>query len=446
MSNTSRQPASRHRVVIVGGGFGGLYAAKALARRDADVTLIDRRNYHLFQPLLYQVATGGLSPGDISATLRSELKSAKNVRVLLGNVDDILPDKRAVTVRDITANRTLQVPYDSLILATGATHTYFGNDQWVDTAPGLKTVEDALEIRRRIFSALEQAEVESDPAVRAELLTFVIVGAGPTGVELAGALAELSRRTLRGEFRSIDPEKARIALVEGLARVLPMFPEDLSKNARRVLEDLGVEVRTGALVTGIDGATVQLKSGDTVETLRARTVLWTAGVQASSLGGILVERTGAESDRAGRIVVDGNLNPTGYPDIYVIGDLAYYEQDGRPLPGVAQVAIQQGRHAARVIRARLRGAASPAFRYRDYGNLAVIGRNVAVADFGFVRITGFLAWLAWALVHIAKLIGFQNRMLVMVQWSFDYLTRNKGARLITETSHFVRRKNEGEDT
>lgn len=416
-----------HQVVIIGGGFGGLYAAKALARRPVQVTLIDRRNFHLFQPLLYQVATGGLSPGDISSPLRAVLSPYKNIRVLTAEAIDIDPQQQRVILRDG------ELPYDTLIVATGSSHHYFGHDEWSPLAPGLKTIEDALEMRRRILLAFEAAEREHDPARRRAWMMFVIVGGGPTGVELAGALGELAQSTLRHEFRTIDPSEAQILLLEGTERVLPMYPPDLSARATRSLARLGVTVQTNTLVTDIQGTTVTLRRGEQTGSIEARTVLWAAGMHASPLGQILARRTGAELDRAGRVVVTPNLNLPGYPTIFVIGDLANYaHQNGTPLPGVAQVAMQQGQYVADLIVTRYKEQRNlPGFYYHDKGNLAVVGRNAAVADFGFVRFGGFIAWLIWVFVHIAYLIEFDNRLAVMLRWAWNYFTRKRGARLIT---------------
>lgn len=414
--------------VIVGGGFAGLRAARHLRRVPVDVTLVDRRNFHLFQPLLYQVATGGLSPADIAAPLRAVLKRQRRARVLLGEAVGVDAAARRVLLRDGGA-----LDYDTLVLAAGARHHYFGRPEWEALAPGLKTVEDATEVRRRVLLAFEAAEREADPERRRALLTFVVVGAGPTGVELAGALAEIARETLRGDFRSFDPAGARVLLVEGGERVLPSYPPDLSERARRSLERLGVETRTGALVTALTPESVTLKRGGESETLAARVVLWAAGVQASPLGRALRDATGCELDAAGRVVVAPDLSVPGHPEIFVVGDLARaLGGDGRPLPGVAPVAMQQGRHVARAVAARLRGRTPPAFRYFDKGSLATIGRAAAVADFGRLRFGGYPAWLAWLFIHLMYLVEFENRLLVFVQWAWNYFTRNRSARLITE--------------
>jgi len=416
-----------HRVVIVGGGFGGLYAAQALRKAPVEVTLIDRRNFHLFQPLLYQVATGGLSPGDIASPLRAVLGRQRNATVLLGEMVDLDPEERRVLLSDGA------VPYDTLILATGATHHYFGHDDWAAVAPGLKTVEDATEIRRRVFLAFEAAEREPDHDRRHAWLTFVIVGAGPTGVELAGALAEIANETLRHDFRHIDPREASILLVEATDRVLPPYQPDLSEAAAAQLERLGGTPLTGATVIALDAHGVTLSRAGGQERIAARTVMWAAGVQASPLGAVLRDRLGAPLDRAGRVMVAPDLTVPGHSEVFVIGDLAHYAGDTeRPLPGVAPVAMQQGRWVAELIQARGEARAHPGvFRYRDRGSMAVIGRGAAVADLGWIRFRGHPAWLAWIFIHILYLIEFENRLLVLVQWAWNYLTWNRGARLIT---------------
>lgn len=419
-------------VVIIGGGFGGLYAAKALGRAPVRVTLVDKRNFHLFQPLLYQVATGGLSPGDIASPLRAVLNKYKNIRVLIAEVTDLKPDERKVILRDG------ELSYDLLIVATGVSHHYFGRDDWAHFAPGLKTIEDATEIRRRIFLAFEAAERETDLEKRRAWLTFVIVGGGPTGVELAGALGELAHKTLKNDFRSIDPTEAKILLLEGLERVLPSYPPDLSAKAEQSLIQLGVTVQTKTMVTEIQDGLITFHHGDgQPEQLKARTILWGAGMKASPLGQILAERTGAALDRAGRVMVEPDLTLAHRPDIFVIGDLANYSHQGeKPLPGVAQVAMQQGQYVANLIQRRLKGESLPPFHYQDRGSLAVIGRNAAVADLGFLKFGGFLAWLIWIFIHIAYLIEFDHRVLVMFQWAWNYFTRRRGARLITGRDPF----------
>jgi NADH dehydrogenase len=417
----------RHRVVIVGGGFGGLYATKALKGQDVDITLIDRRNYHLFQPLLYQVATGSLSPGEVAAPLRAILRRQRNVRVWLGEAVSIDPATRNLILADGS------VPYDSLIVACGARNHYFGNDAWEVVAPGLKSIEDATEVRRKLLFAFEAAERETDPARRHAWLTFVIVGGGPTGVELAGALAEIAHATLRSDFRSIHPEDAQILLVEGLSRVLTAFPEYLSAAAEKSLERLGVRVRTNVKVTGIDPEGVTLSVSGTPERVESRTVIWAAGVAPSGFGAILAKCAGAQLDRQGRVIVEPDLTIPGHPEIFVIGDLAHATDPGSstPLPGVAPVAMQQGAYVARAIVSRLRGETVRPFHYHNKGNLAVIGRASGVADFGRMGFHGVLAWLLWLFVHLMYLAGFQNRLLVFLRWGFQYLTFSRGARLIT---------------
>lgn len=428
---TAHRNEALPHVVIVGGGFGGLLTARSLAEAPVRVTLVDRRNHHLFQPLLYQVATGGLSPANIAAPLRSLVRRQKQTRVLL----------EEVTGFDLEGRRALlgeqSLDYDYLVVATGAGQSYFGHDDWAARAPGLKTLEDATRIRRRVLLAYEEAERSQDPERIRQLLTFVVVGAGPTGVELAGALAEVAHSTLTGEFRSIDPDQARVILVEGAGRVLPPFPEKLSASARRGLEDLGVEVRTGMRVESIDDHGLDLvPTTDEGEASRldANTVLWAAGVQASPLGKALAEQSDAELDRAGRVAVEADCSLHGRPEVYVIGDLACYRHGlERPLPGLAPVAMQQGRYVGKRIRHLARGTKpdpSP-FRYVDKGNMAVIGRRRAVADINGLQVSGMLAWLMWLFVHLLYLAEFQNRVLVVVQWGWNYVTRNRSARLIT---------------
>jgi NADH dehydrogenase len=407
-------------VVVVGGGFGGLNAARALAGRPVRVTLLDRRNHHLFQPLLYQVATAALNASDIAAPLRSVLRRARNVTVLLAEVERV-----DLAARRLALDRG-QLGYDALILAAGAGHSYFGHEDWEAFAPSLKTLEDALEIRRRVLLAYEAAEREADGAEQQALLTFVVVGGGPTGVELAGALAEISRQTIARDFRVIDPTRARILLIEGGGRVLTAFPESLSERARRALERIGVEVRTGAIVTRVTADAVWLGS----EQIRARTVLWAAGVAATPLARTL----GVPLDRAGRVSVEADLSLPGHPEVFVIGDMSVFrDQSGTPLPGLAPVAIQQGRRAADNVLRRLGGRPTLAFRYRDRGIMATIGRAAAVAVVGGVQLSGLIAWLAWLFVHIMFLIGFRNRLLVLFEWAWAYVSWQRGARLITRT-------------
>jgi NADH:ubiquinone reductase (H+-translocating) len=425
--------ASRlHRVVIVGGGFGGLHVARSLKRAAARVTLIDRRNFHLFQPLLYQVATGAISPANIAAPLRNILKRQRNAEVLLGEVVGFDVSRRRVILRDGEGE------YDTLVVAAGARHSYFGRDQWEPWAPGLKTIEDALEIRRRILLAFERAERETDPDLRREWLTFVIVGGGPTGVELAGALAEIANYTLEHDFRHIDPADARILLVEAVDRVLSTFPPQLSARAARSLDRLGIVLRLRTMVTDVRREAVVLRAGETSETVRARTVMWAAGVQASPLGRGLAEQTGAQLDRAGRILVGPDLTLPGHPEIFVIGDLAHVvAAGGGPLPGTAPVAIQSGRYVGRVVRRRLAGRPIHPFRYRNFGMLATIGRFAAVADFGRLRFGGFVAWVLWLFVHLMKLVSFENRLLVFIQWGWNFLTFKRPARLITGADEWM---------
>lgn len=404
-------------VVVVGGGFGGLWAARALRDAPVRITLVDRGNHHLFQPLLYQVATAGLSAPNIAAPLRHILRRQKNVTVLLGEVDGIVPDAKQVRLAD---GRTLD--YDHLLLASGATHAYFGHDDWAAHAPGLKTLDDALEIRRRILTAFERAEAEDDAAKREAWLTFAIVGGGPTGVEMAGTLAEIARHTLHGEFRRADPRRARVLLLEAGPRVLASFPESLSEKARTQLQKLGVEVRTGVPVAAIDGEGVQLGE----ERIAARTVLWAAGVAASPLARDL----GVPLDRAGRVIVQPDLSVPGHPAIFVAGDLASLQYAGKPVPGVAPAAKQMGRHVAQAIRAHLQGRAPTPFRYRDFGNLATIGRMAAVVDLHGFRFSGLLAWWFWLAAHVFFLIGFRNRMVVMIDWAQAYWSYQRSARII----------------
>jgi NADH dehydrogenase len=417
-------------VVIVGGGFGGLRAARALRRAPVEVTLIDRRNFHLFQPLLYQVATGALSPGDITSPLRHILRRQRNTRVWLAEVTGVDAASRRIHLHDGA------VGYDTLIVAAGAGYQYFGHDEWKPLAPALKTVEEALDIRARIFSAFEAAEREHDPALRRAWLTFVIVGAGPTGVELAGALGEIAHDTLRHDFRAIDPREARIVLVEGADRVLPGYPPDLCAKAAGSLGRLGVTIRVSTHVVGIDPGSVTVRTAGVDERIPSRVVLWAAGVRAAPLAPIVAAATGAEVDRAGRLIVGPDLSLAGHPEIFVIGDMAHArDADGNPLPGVAPVAMQQGTYVAGVIRGRLQGQAPAPFRYRDRGTMATIGRAAAVADLGWIRFAGLPAWLAWLFVHLMYIVGFENRVLVLIQWAWSYFTWNRGARLITVAQH-----------
>jgi NADH dehydrogenase len=413
-----------HHVVIVGGGFGGLYAARALARHDVQITLLDRKNHHTFQPLLYQVATAGLNPADIAVPIRSILRDHPNVEVLLGAVAAVHPEARTLSLDDGAT-----IPYDTLILATGATHSYFGHPEWAAVAPGLKTLEDALEIRKRIYFAFEAAEREPNEALRAPWLTFVVVGGGPTGVELAGTLGEISRQTLRHDFRHIKPSESCILLLEGSADILGTYVPELRAKAKQQLEHLGVDVRTNARVIGIDHAGVALAAidGKPGETIPSHTVLWAAGVAASPLAKTL----GAPLDRAGRVLVEPDLSVPGHPEIFVIGDMAAVKQDNGFVPGVAPAAIQEAKHTAENIVRGLAGQPRRPFRYHDKGSLATIGRASGIADFGRLKLSGFLAWVAWLLIHVFFLIGFRNRFIVMFEWALSYLTFQRGARLIT---------------
>ena len=420
--------ATRHRVVILGGGFAGLVAAQTLKRANANVTLIDRRNFHLFQPLLYQVATGSLSPAEIASPLRAVLSRQKNVEVLLGEAVDLDPAAKQVVLRD-----GARFPYDSLIVATGSKTSYFGKDQWRGIAPSLKTVEEATAIRHKLLYAFERAERASSEAEARDWLTFIIVGAGATGLELAGALAEIARETLKHDFRRIRPEEARIILLEGSLRVLSAYPEDLSAKAEQLVSKLGVEVHKGTFVTSIDADGVDYKQGNETKRMNAKNVLWTGGVIATTFGRTVSDRTHAETDKSGKIKVNPDLTIPNFPDIFVTGDLAFVlNHDGSQVPGVAQPAIQEGHYAAKVIRARIDGAPTPPpFHYFNRGDMAVIGRAAAVADiFGF-HVSGLPAWLAWLFIHLLNIVQFQSRILVFIQWGFLYLTFSRGARLIT---------------
>ncbi|MDQ3128552.1 MAG: NAD(P)/FAD-dependent oxidoreductase [Chloroflexota bacterium] len=430
---TTTMAPRRHRVLIVGGGFGGLYAAKELGRDErVEVTLVDRRNHYLFSPLLYQVATGAVSPGDIAQPLRSILRRQKNTTVLLGEAVDLDPERREVRLADGGP-----ILYDTLIVAAGARHSYFGHDEWASDAPGLKSLDDATEMRRRILIAFEAAEREHDPDRRREWMTFVLVGGGPTGVELAGALGEIARDTLRRDFRSIDTARARIFLVEAMDRILPTYPPKQSASAKRQLERLGATVRTGTRVVDLDdrSVTVETKDGRT-ERIPARTTLWAAGNLVSPFVAAVAAATGAPTDRAGRILVEPDLTFPGHPEVFAIGDAAVmpWKQD-RPVPGVAQGGIQGGRHAAKTIRRRLSSEPTPPFRYANKGDVAVIGRLAGVTDIPwlgpFGRQSGFVAWALWLLIHIVYLIGFANRLVVTVRWAWSFLTHGRGSRLIT---------------
>jgi NADH dehydrogenase len=417
---------SSAHVVLIGGGFGGLTAAKTLRGQDVRITLLDRRNHHVFQPLLYQVATATLSPGDIASPIRWIFRHQEHLRVLLAEVEAIDTAARRVRLVDGAV-----IGYDYLIVASGASHAYFGHPEWAKYAPGLKTLEDALEIRRRVLVAFERAERESDPARQQRLLTFVIVGGGPTGVELAGTLAEMARQTLRDDFRSIDTARTRIVVIEAGPTILASFPEPLRAAARRSLARLGVEVRENTMVTDIDAGGVTLNNGS----LAAGTVLWAAGVAASPV----VRTLGVPLDRAGRVVVEPDLSIAGHAEVFVVGDAAAFVQDGTSLPGVAQVAIQQAAHAARGVLHRTRGEPTTRFTYRDKGSMAIIGRGSAIADLGWTQFNGVLAWFAWLFIHILMLIGFRNRLAVLFQWAMSYITYQRSVRLITNTDQVTDR-------
>jgi NADH dehydrogenase len=410
----------RPRIIIIGGGFGGLSAAKALKRANADVTVIDRTNHHLFQPLLYQVATASLSASDISAPIRHVLRHQKNTTVLLAEVRGVDVDRKVVHI-DLPDR---EIPYDYLIVATGSHHAYFGHDEWAPLAPGLKAIEDAAEVRRRFLLAFERAEKSTDAAEREAYMTFVIVGAGPTGAELSGALPEITRKALYPDFRNIDTRKARVILVEGGPRILPTFPADLAEHARKDLTDLGVEVRTNSIVTRVEPDAVYI--GD--EKITTKTVFWAAGNKASRVGKML----GAPLDHVGRVLVNPDLSIPGHPEVFVVGDLAYLvREDGRQVPGVCPAANQEGGHAAKNVRRLMGHLSTKPFKYWNKGDLAVIGRSRAIADFGKVRFSGRIAWFLWLTIHITYLIGFRNRLSVMIQWAYSYFTFQRGVRLIT---------------
>ncbi len=428
MSATTPRTAARHQVVVVGSGFGGLFAVKKLAHADVDVTLVSRTVHHLFQPLLYQVATGILSEGEIAPATREILRGQPNARVLLGDVLDVDPDAKTLTFAGEGTTTTL--PYDSLVVAAGAGQSYFGNDHFAEFAPGMKTVDDALELRGRIFTAFERAELASTPEEVARALTFVVVGAGPTGVEMAGQIAELAHRTLRGEFRSISPSTSRIILVDAADRVLPPFHPALSQDTHDRLRQMGVDVRLKTRVTDLDGSGLTVVTPDgATRRIEAETIMWAAGVEANPLGRLVAERTGAETDRAGRVVVAPDTSVPGYPDVFVVGDLMALDR----LPGVAQVAIQSGQHAAATIAARLEGRPVPgAFRYKDKGSMATISRFAAVTQIGRVRLTGFVAWAAWLFVHLLYLIGFKNRVTTLLHWAISFVGRGRTQRAVTK--------------
>lgn len=425
MTNSQSQEKAPH-VVVVGGGFAGLYTAKDLGNAPVKVTLVDKRNFHLFQPLLYQVATGSLSPADISSPLRLVVGRNRNTHVILDEVVDINPREKQVIMREGVLN------YDKLVIGTGVHHHYFGNEHWENDAPGLKSIENALDIRRRIFLAFEEAEKVSSPEEKEEWLTFVIVGGGPTGVELAGAIAEIAHKVIKNDFQEIDTTKARILLIEGMDRVLPPYPEELCQKAQESLEHLGVKVLTNRMVTNIENNVVSIRHGEEIEIIKTRTTLWAAGVKAGSLAETIAKRTNAETDRAGRIMVEPDLSIKNHPNIFIIGDLAHFaHQDNKPLPGIAPVAMEEGRYVAKLIKAQIRGEAIAPFSYVDKGSLAVIGDNYAVVNLGFVKLSGFIAWLIWVFAHIYYLIEFDNKLVVMIQWAWNYMTRGRGARLIT---------------
>jgi len=415
-------------IVIIGGGFGGLYAAQHLKHAPAQISLLDRRNFHLFQPLLYQVATGGLSPANISAPLRAILKAQKNTSVLLAEVVDIDPKTRTLSFSDGES-----LNYDYLIVATGASHNYFGNAHWEKHAPGLKTIEDATEIRRRVLLAFEAAERESDPVLRKAWLRFVVIGGGPTGVELAGALAEIAHETLKDNFRKINPADAEILLIEAGERILAPYAPELSEKARLALEKLGARVKLKTAVTDIQAGQITLKYQDQSQELKTQTILWGAGVQASPLGKVLAQGTGVELDRAGRVKVEPDLSLPGHPEIFVIGDLACLIQDGKQVPGVAPAAMQAGKYVARLLQQKIHNPQmkTTPFHYLDKGSMATIGRSLAVVQVGKLQFSGLLAWLMWLFIHILYLVEFTNRLMVLMQWGWNYLSRNRSARLIT---------------
>ncbi len=428
-------PSMRHRVVVIGGGFGGLRAVQGLRGAGVEITLIDRRNFHLFQPLTYQVATGALSPGEIAYPLRALFKQRADVRVLQAEVAGVDVDARTVMLSGVDDIEPPPVPYDTLVVAAGSAYSYFGHEEWRAIAAEVKSLESALAVRSRVLAAFERAELSDDPEIEASEMTFIVVGAGPTGVEMAGQIAELARDTLRQDFRSIDPPQARILLVEAADRVLGSFPKSLSHRASRALERLGVTVMVNRMVTDIDPRAVTLRAGDgSEEQIATRTVIWAAGVNASPLAGLLAQLADTDVDRAGRVTVEPDLTLPGHPAIIALGDMVRVRAEGGTTvtyPGVAPVAIQQGRYAARLIRDRLAGRGTPPFHYRDKGNVATIGRRAAVVDLGYVRLSGTLAWLVWLVVHLWYLVGFENRLLVIIRWAISFVTRGRGARLIT---------------
>lgn len=434
MTSKESNKENLHHVVILGGGFGGLYAAKMLSKGSkgkVKVTVVDKRNFHLFQPLLYQVAAGWLSPGDIASPLRVVLNDYPDTYVLKAEVTDIVPNEKKVLFTDG------EITYDTLIVATGSYHHYFGHDNWAQTAPGLKTVEDALEMRRKILLSFEAAERETDPEIQKEWMTFLIIGAGPTGVELAGTIGELTRTTLKDDFRNINTEDAKIILVEGLEQVLPTYPKSLAKKAEKLLKKLGVTIKVNTMVTDLNGSNAIISRNGEKEKIQSKTILWTAGVKASSLGKSISQKTGAELDRSGRVVVNNDLSIPGHADIFIIGDLAHLSIEGKdPLPGVAPVAMQEGKYVAKLILNRLRDKETKPFKYQEKGNLAIIGTDTAVADLGKLKFAGFFAWLVWAFVHIRYLIEFDSKVIVLFRWAWSYLTRKRGVRLITGEDPF----------
>ncbi len=416
----------KHHVVIVGGGFGGLHVARAFKSKNIQITLVDRKNHHLFQPLLYQVATGGLSQADIASPIRGILKKRQHIRVLLGEVIDILPRQKKIILKDC------DIDYDTLVVATGVQHHYFGNESWEEHAPSLKSVEDAIYIRKKILQAFEIAELEQSVSQRQQFLNFIIVGGGSTGVEMAGAIGELAKKTLKGNFRSFDPTETQIELVEALPRILPEFDPELSKYAAKKLAQLGVHVRTDSKVTDVTENGITIQKNDQSEFIAAKTIFWAAGTRASALGYVLQQRLEAETDKSGRLVVNQHCQLPQKSDIFVIGDLALAkDKHGKPIPGVAQAAIQQGKYVAKYIDRKLKGEDTKPYRYKDKGDLVVIGRGAAISRIWKFKDTGLFAWVLWLLVHIIYLVGFQNRMMVLVQWAWFYITKNKGARLIT---------------
>jgi NADH dehydrogenase len=421
MNKVSREPT----VVIIGGGFGGLNAAQKLGNKSVKVILIDKRNFHLFQPLLYQVATGGLSPADISSPLRSILKKYQNIEIRKDTVVEVDPDtKKLIT-------NSGDIVYDYLIIATGAHHYYFGHDQWESMAPGLKTIENATDIRSRVLDAFERAEVETDPEKIKELLTFVIVGAGPTGIEMAGAIGEMAINTLVDDFNNINTADAKIYLIEGLDRALPGYPPILSTKAGQALESLGIEIMTGTMVTDVEKRKIKISRDKEDSWINTQTVIWAAGTQASSLGKNIAEKTGLQTDKQGRLFVNSFCQIEKFPEVFIIGDLAHFDDSKLGvLPGVAQVAIQQGKYVAGTVMKQVKQKQIKPFHYSDRGNMAVIGRKAAVAQIGKIKISGFVAWLLWLFIHLMYLVGFQNKLLVIIQWAYNYFTRNSSARII----------------